>query len=169
MLIKVVAAILLAAFLLWLLRLALGLRWAKVSREAARRAEQERGRRVVAELPLSSGEIVLLLEDDDTFRWDAVFVTKDTILGARMLMNGGILAECSRPPFVAPAPPPPEESDGRERWEVVLTREGAATIPPGRCVRGQPETAPRAYGAVRSPSSSDGSRVTRRSSATPAE
>jgi hypothetical protein len=171
MLIKVAAAIVLAVFLWWLLRLALGLRWAKVSREAARRAEEERGRRVVAELPLPNGEIALLLEDDDAFRWDAVSVTKQTILGARLVMNGGILAECSRPPFVAPAPVPPDDFDGRERWEVVLYRTGGgvANIPCGTLREGvSREIAARAYDAVRA-TLTRGLPPHHRSSSTPAE
>jgi hypothetical protein len=173
MVIKVVAATLLAAFLWGLLRLALGLRWVKLSREAARRAEEERGRRVVAELPLPSGEVVLLLEDDRAIWWGAVTATKDTILGARLVMNGGILAECVRPPFAPPAPVPPDDFDGRERWEVVLylAGGGAATIPCGTLREGvSREIASRVYEAVRA-ALTRGSNLSshQRSSSTPAE
>ena len=152
MLIKAAAAILLAAFLWTLLRFALGLRWSKLSREAARRAEEERGRRVVTELPLPDGEIVLLLEDDQAFRWGLASALKNAIRGARLLMNGGVLAECAQPAFSLPPPTPPEEFDGRERWEVLLylVDGGVATIPCGTLREGvSRETAHRAYAAVR--------------------
>lgn len=152
MLIKVAAAALLVAFLWALLRLALGLRWAKLTREGERREEEERGRRVLAELPLPSGEIVLLLEDDRAFRWGAASVARETILGARLVMNGAILAECARPGFAPPPPVPPEDFDGRERWEVVLylAGSGVATIPCGTLREGvSREIASRAYEAVK--------------------
>jgi hypothetical protein len=152
MLIKVAAAILLLALLWTLLRFALGLRWAKLSREAARRAEEERGRRVVAELPLPDGEVVLFLDDGEAFRWGPASARKDAIRGARLLLNGGVLAECAQPAFRLPPPAPPEEFEGRERWEVVLylADGGMATIPCGTLREGvSRETAHRAYGAVR--------------------
>jgi hypothetical protein len=152
MLIKVAAATFLAAFLWALLRFALDLRWAKLSREAARREEEGRGRRVLAELPLPSGEMALLLEDDRAFRWGAASAAKEAILGARLLMNGGILAECARPPFAPPAPVPQGDFDGRERWEVVLylVGGGVTTIPCGTLREGvSREIAGRAFEAVR--------------------
>jgi hypothetical protein len=151
MLIKIAAAALLAALLWALLRFALGLRWAKESREAARRAEEQRGRRVVAELPLESGAVELLLEDDRLFLWGARSVAKAAIRGARLQLNGGVLAECSRPGAVLPRPAPPAEFDGSERWEVVLHLEGQGpvTIPCGRLREGvSREIAHAAYEAV---------------------
>jgi hypothetical protein len=152
MLIKVVAAALLVALLWTLLRFALGLRWAKVSREASRRAEEERGRRVVAELPLESGSVDMLLEDDRFFRWDETSVAKDAIVGGRLQLNGGLVAECCRPGTTLPSPGPPEEFDGRERWEVVLHMADGArlSVACGSLREGvSRETAHRAYEAVR--------------------
>jgi hypothetical protein len=152
MLIKIVAAVLLAAFLWTLLRFALGLRWAKLSREAGRRAEEAQGRRVVAELPLDDGSVELLLEDGGLFLWGATTVAKSAIGGGRLHLNGGLVAECRRPGVALPAPGPPEEFDGRERWEVVLHMADGArvTIPCGSLREGvSRETARRAYEAVR--------------------
>ena len=46
------------------------------------------------------------------------------IRGARLRLNGGVLAACTRPGSTLPDPTPPEEAEGRERWEVVLHLEG---------------------------------------------
>jgi hypothetical protein len=152
MLIKVVAAAVLVALLWTLLRFALGLRWAKLSRDAGRRAEEEQGRRVVAELPLETGSVELLLEDDQRFLWGATSVAKASIRGARLRLNGGLVAECQRPGAALPPAPPPEEFDGRERWEVVLHVANASSvpIPCGSLREGvSRDTARRAYEAVR--------------------
>ncbi len=67
---RVVAGVALAVLLWRLFRLAMGLRFAKVEREAARRAEESRGRRVVAEIPHDDG-LLLFVEDAVSFRWGA--------------------------------------------------------------------------------------------------
>src|ERR1051326_1997992 len=51
LLIQLAAALLLLIFLWRAFRFAMGLRWGRVQREQARRDEEARGRRVVAELP----------------------------------------------------------------------------------------------------------------------
>ena len=118
-LVQIVAAAGLFLVLWSLFRLAMGLRFAKVSREEARRVEETRGRRVVAEIALDEG-LVLFLEDDQGFYWGANRVRKSEIAGARLLLNCGVLGACARPGVVLPEPIPPEEFEGRERWEVVL-------------------------------------------------
>ena len=152
MLIKIAAAALLAAVLWWLLRLALALRWSKLSREAARKAEEAAGRRVVAELPLPSGEIELLLEDGGEFQWGSARAEKASIRGARLLLNGGVMAECSHATLTLPPPEATEAFDGRERWEVALYLTGGAVtvIPCGTLREGvSRETANRVFEAVR--------------------
>ena len=49
MLVRVLAAAGLLLVLWWAFRLAMGLRWSKIEREAAKRRELETGRRLVAE------------------------------------------------------------------------------------------------------------------------
>src|SRR5215468_5669185 len=69
MLVQVLALAILV-FVLWtVFRFAMGLRWAKVSREDSRAAEQAQGRRVLAELPVAEDEIVFFLEDEAGFYW----------------------------------------------------------------------------------------------------
>lgn len=125
MLIKVAAGALLALALWALFRLAMGLRWAKAEREAARSAEEGRGRQVVAEIPLAQ-DVVLFLEDDERLYWGGQQVRRAEIAGARLLLNGGIISAFSRNGVRLPDPPPPEEFEGRERWDVVLYLEGGA-------------------------------------------
>jgi hypothetical protein len=130
----------------------MGLREAKREREAARAAEEERGRRVVVEIPLSDVEVVFLVEDGESFAWGKEAVAKPDIAGARLLVNGGVLKECGRPGVALPPPGPPEGFEGRERWEVVVyRREGdPARIPCGSLREGvSREIAGKAFAAVR--------------------
>jgi hypothetical protein len=64
--------------------------------------------------------VVLFLEDAAGFHWGGQAVSRQEILGARLVLNGGAVAACARPGAILPDPPLPEESEGRERWEVVL-------------------------------------------------
>ena len=119
-LVQLVAA---AAFLLFafsVFRLAMGLRWAKVSREAARQGAEDAGQRVVAELPLPSGEVAFLVEEATAFTWGDLRCEKARIAGVRMRLNGGVLAEHAKGGVRLPPPEPPEEYEGRERWDVAL-------------------------------------------------
>jgi hypothetical protein len=130
---------------------AMNLRQAKRARERERDAEEARGRRVVAELPLEDGGVVLLTEDGTDLSWGGARVAKAEIAGARLLLNGGILREFARRPGVLPAPVPPEEFEGRERWEVAVFLEGGgvARIPCGTLREGvSREVAGRVYEAV---------------------
>src|SRR5436309_5330759 len=124
------AALLVLLLLLWMVfRFAMGLRWAKVSREAARAAEQARGRRVVAEIPLSEDELVFFGEDEAGFYWGGRQSRKRDLAGARLLLNGAVVASSSRPGERLPDPPPPEEHQGVEHWDVVLYLSGGRSEP----------------------------------------
>lgn len=146
-----VAALLL---LLWtIFRFAMGLRWAKVSREDARAAEQARGRRVVAEIPLSDDEVVFFVEDEAGFYWGGRQVRKREIRGARLLLNGAVMAGASRDGERLPEPDACEEYEGRERWEVLLFMDTGPTerIACGALREGvSREIAGRVFAAVRS-------------------
>ncbi len=151
MLIRLAALALLLIALWRVFRLAMGLRFAKVSREEARAAEEGSGRMVVAELPLSDAEVVFLVEDADAFRWGRAHVTKRDIGGARLMVNGAVLQEFRAPGESLPAPEPPEEYEGRERWEVRVFRRGggATAIPCGTLREGiSREIAGRVFAAV---------------------
>ncbi len=107
-------------------RFSMGLRYTKVLREEARRVEEDRGRRVVAEIPSPTGELVLFVEDADGFRWDARSVRRTDVAGARLLLSGALVASAVR---LAPLPELPMRSpdDGREHWQVVIYRADGST------------------------------------------
>jgi len=116
-----VLALLAFVLVVWtVFRFAMGLRWAKVSREDARAAEQARGRRVVAEIPLSDDEIVFFVEDEAGFYWGGRQARKRDLRGARLMLNGAVMASVARGDERLPETAPPEEYEGRERWEVLL-------------------------------------------------
>jgi hypothetical protein len=147
-----IVVLLLFVFLLgWLLRLALGLRQAKLDRDRGRAAEEAQGRRVVAELQLSKTETAFLLEDAGSIRWGSEALAKSDIAGARLLVNGGVLQEFARGSALLPPLDPPREYEGGEVWEVVVYRRsgGAARIPCGTLREGvSREIAGRAFAAI---------------------
>jgi len=120
MIVQVLALLALVVALWTVFRFAMGLRWAKVSREDARAAEQARGRRVVAEIPVSEDEVVFFVEDDAGFYWGGRRVRKPEIRGARLLLNGAVMASFVRPGEPLPETAPPEEYEGRETWDVLV-------------------------------------------------
>ena len=149
--IKIAALLALLALLWSLFRLSMGLRWAKVSRESARREEEGRGRRIVAELPSSDGTLGFFAEDHAGFYWPAGEAGKSGLRGARLLLNGGVIAAVTRAGEALPDPPVPEPFEGRERWEVVLYATGGRhTIACGTVREGvSREIATRVFEAVR--------------------
>src|SRR5258708_1819063 len=152
MLVRVLASLLFLVLLWWLLRLALGLRQAKLDREGARVAEEARGRRVVAELAPRGSETLLLLEDGPRFCWGSETLDKADIAGARLLLNGGAMQEFESGPARLPPLEPPPEFEGGECWEVVVYRRsgGRARIPCGALREGvSREIAGRAFAAIR--------------------
>jgi hypothetical protein len=136
---------------LWtLFRFAMGLRYAKVEREVARRDEEARGRRVVAEIPDREG-LTLFLEDHAGFYWGADEARKSEILGARLTLNGGVMAACARPGFALVEPSTPAEAEG-EAWQVAIhmTDGRRRVVDCGKLREGvSREIATRAFEAVR--------------------
>jgi hypothetical protein len=120
MLIQWLAGLLLLAALWMLFRFAMGLRWAKLSREEGRARVESSGRRVVAEVPLAGGELSFFQEDRAGFYWAGHHVARAEVAGARLLLNGNVVGAAARPSAVLPDPPSPEELAGRERWDVWL-------------------------------------------------
>jgi len=128
MLVELLAAILLVGTLFVAFRFAMGLRWARLMREKALFEELERGRRLIAEVPTPSGEIELFLEDAWGFYWSGAEMGKRELVGARLLVNGAVLRECRRAGAELPAAEPPEEYEGRERWEVAAFLSGGMSL-----------------------------------------
>jgi hypothetical protein len=154
---QVLAGVLLAAFLFSMFRYAMALRASKAARQSWREGEEARGRRVLAEIPGADDTMTLFAEDDEGFYWGAERVTKREIAGARLRLNGGILATWSRPGLALPEPGAPVELEGRERWDVVLYLEGGGTrvVECGRLREGvSREIATRVFQATRPPDGS---------------
>jgi hypothetical protein len=123
--IRLLALVLLLIALWAVFRLAMSLRYAKVSREEARALEEGRGRLVIAEIPSDSG-LELLLEDEAHLYWKGEAWPKSQVLGGRLRLGGGLVATVSRDGAVLPEPPPAPVEEGRGRWEVVLQLEDGA-------------------------------------------
>ena len=129
MLVRILAA---AAFLLFLgalFRMAMELRYARLRREEERRAEEARGRRVVAEAPDLRGEIGLVLEDAAGLYWSGGGVGKRELRGAQLLLNRRVLEQAARAGAVLAPPVPGADDDGvRERWDVALHLESGEVV-----------------------------------------
>jgi hypothetical protein len=126
-LVQLAAALALLVVLWKLFRMAMGLRAERLFREEARRTEEAAGGRIVAEMPGSDGGLVLFVEDPHRFRWGTEAVAKTEIVGARLLLNGGVMAQAVRAGTRLPDPAAGEEYEGRERWDVRL-HTGSGTI-----------------------------------------
>lgn len=151
MLLQILAAALLLVFVWSLFRFAMGLRWAKLSREALGRAEVARGRHVVAEIPLAD-DLLLFVEDAHGFHWGAQHAGKGAVLGGRVLLNGGVIGAFARPGAPLPQPPAPRDYEAGERWEVILYMDdgSALEVPCGSLREGvSREIATRVFEAVR--------------------
>ncbi len=138
--IKIAALLALLALLWSLFRLSMGLRWAKVSRESARREEEDRGRRIVAELPSSDGTLGFFAEDHAGFYWPAGEAGKSGLRGARLLLNGGVIAAVARPS--AALPDPPRRCRNRSR----AASGGRSSSTPGKATLTRSPAAPCARG-----------------------
>lgn len=132
MLARILAGLVLVAFLFIVFRFAMSLRFARLARETERREEEARGRRVVAEVPGADGLLRLFTEDAAGFYFPGLAVARERLAGARLLLNGGVLAQAARQGFALPDPAGsgPEE-DERERWEVAAyLDDGTARVIP---------------------------------------
>jgi hypothetical protein len=106
----------------------------------------------VAELPSSDGTLGFFAEDHAGFYWPAGEAGKSGLRGARLLLNGGVIAAVTRPGEALPEPPALEPFEGRERWEVALygTAGRDRTIACGTVREGvSREIATRVFDAVR--------------------
>jgi hypothetical protein len=150
----IVSSLVAIAFALSLWRLfgfAMGLRFAKRSRERARLAQEQEGRRVIAEIPLDD-DVVFFIEDAASFSWGTQSAARADVIGSRLLLNGGVMATWARPGASLPEPPAAEAYEGGERWDVMLyERDGAGrAVPCGTLREGvSREIASKVFEAIR--------------------
>jgi hypothetical protein len=124
--IRALAGVLLLCLLWSLFRYAMGLRWEKKLREQALARQAGEGRKLIAEVPLKDG-VLLVVDDGEALVWGEERQEFADVVGVRMLLNGGVLAGASRDGVVLPEPETAEEYEGRERWLVRVFRGGGKT------------------------------------------
>lgn len=150
-LVRLLAATAFLGLVMWLFRLAMGLRYVKVLREQERRRHEAAGRRLVAEAPTHDGDLVLVLEDRAAFHWGQEPLPKAEILGVRLILNGRVIDALARPGVALPEAGWSEEYEGRERWGVRLDLVGGRSfaIPCGALREGvSREAAQQVYAAI---------------------
>ena len=105
--------------------LATTLRLYQRRRRRARDAERASGRTIIAEIP-SKDELVLFSADDDAFHWGDRAIPKDSIIAARVLINGTpLVAYESRRASAgirvqATSFDDRPEGIARDRWDVAI-------------------------------------------------
>jgi hypothetical protein len=129
-----VAGIIALGLILLALSLATTLTVFRRRRLHAREAERARGRRVIAEIPVTE-ELTLFTEDADAFYYGEQRVDKASIVAARVLINGSpIAAVLSRRHGVEQDRQPTSFEDrpegiARDRWDVALeTTQGTVLV-----------------------------------------
>jgi hypothetical protein len=76
-------------------------------------------------------DVVFFVEDHAGFYWAGARAAKPDLAGARLLLNGAVMAQAARAGATVPDPPVPEAFEGRERWDVVLyLRSGEGLVVP---------------------------------------
>ena len=125
----VIALLLLAAAA----SLATGLKEFRKRRTRARDTEQALGRSIITEVPAKE-DLVLVTEDETTFRYGDQAVEKDQITAVRVLINGSPIAEYVRPRHADTASRKPTsfedrpEGIARDRWDVAIETVSGNTL-----------------------------------------
>jgi len=129
-----VVGILVVVFLVVVaLRMTTSLQWHKRRHAATRRAIEQRGQSVIAEIPASEG-VRFFSEDRSSFYWNDRVIPKDGIRAARVLISGTPLSVRVSNRFEAPAPtasttiPTPADGFERDRWDVEIDLEDGTIV-----------------------------------------
>ena len=124
-----VAGIIAVVLILVALSLATTLTVFRRRRLRAREREGARGRRVIAEIPVTE-ELVLFSEDEDQFHYGDQAVDKAVIVAARVLINGAPIAAILSTRFGTGHDRHPTSFDdrpegiARDRWDVAIETTG---------------------------------------------
>ena len=117
-----------AAFLLaTAASLASTLRYYRLRRQRATDFQRVRGRRIIAELPITD-DLVYFTEDKTHFYYGERSINKNQIQVARVLINGSPIAEISAPRQTVRIAKPTvfiDQPEGilRDRWDVMIAIE----------------------------------------------
>ena len=121
----VVAALVAAALIFAALSLLTTLHFYRKRRRLAHEEEAARGRTIIAELPIGA-DLTLVSEDAEHFYYGATAIEKNTIVAARVLINGSPIAAVVSPRWQSAAALQPTsfedrpEGIARDRWDVAL-------------------------------------------------
>ena len=128
-----VAGLVAVALLVVAASLATTLTFFRKRRLRARDSERARGRRVVAEIPVTE-ELLLFSEDPDFFYYGDLPISKSIIVAARVLINGVPIAAVlstrhgrhadAQPTHFEDRP----EGIARDRWDVAIETTGETTL-----------------------------------------
>lgn len=128
-----IAAIVALLLLFVAASLATTLHFHRRRRRQVRKAEQARGRTIVAELP-TSDELTLFSEDPRQFHYGALSIDKDRIVAVRVLINGSPIATVESARHSADAKRHPtffddrQEGIARDRWDVAIETDAGAVL-----------------------------------------
>jgi hypothetical protein len=117
------------AFVLLVIAASLGttLQMFRKQRRRARENERTLGRTIVAEIP-AQDELALFTKDARQFHYGARSIDNDRIVGARILINGAVIASCTSgrraipdsARLTADAIDDRPEGIARDRWDVAI-------------------------------------------------
>ena len=119
-----VAGIIAVGLLLLAASLSTALTFFRRRRLQARAAEYARGRTVIAEIPAAE-DLLLVSEDPDAFHYGDTLIPKDSIVAARVLINGSPSPRSCRPLSRRRGAASDDLRDrpegiARDRWDVAV-------------------------------------------------
>jgi hypothetical protein len=114
------------------LSLATTLTYTRLRRRRTADAERARGRTIIAELPVGE-DLTLVSEDNTHFHYGDQAIAKESILAARVLVNGSAIAAATSQRVGAVIPRPtsfedPPEGIARDRWDVAVETEDGTVL-----------------------------------------
>ncbi|MEQ1898069.1 MAG: hypothetical protein ABL971_11850 [Vicinamibacterales bacterium] len=126
------AAVVAVVLVVAALSLATSLTYTRLRRRRSADSERARGRTIIAELPIGE-DLTLVSEDATHFHYGEQAIAKDSILAARVLVNGSPIAAAvsKRVGVVIPQPTSFEdrpEGIARDRWDVAVETENGTVL-----------------------------------------
>ena len=151
-----VAIVVVVILVVFALRMATSLQRHRQGHARLRRAIQERGQTIVAEIPAADG-LHFVTEDDTAFHWVDRLIPKDEIRAARVLISGAPISVRVSRRFPNASQEAPRDVDDaferveRDRWDVAIDLEDETVLVECGAMREQAsqELARQVFDAVR--------------------
>ena len=126
------AAVVAVVLVVAALSLATSLTYTRLRRRRSADSERARGRTIIAELPIGE-DLTLVSEDATHFHYGDQAIAKDSILAARVLVNGSPIAAAVSTRVGAVIPQPTSFEDhpegiARDRWDVAVETEHGTVL-----------------------------------------